>query len=402
MAEFNERQFYGMRCCASLFCSPAAGRRRCDKRWRRNNAARRPRPPIIHRNAAKHRTARRWSRWRLQPPGQRFTTPSTALRRPLLAYLRGAVSGGVEPDRQCDGHGFGRHEQQRDHADIRPQHCLRHAGVERRIRQLDQRQRPTQFAQCGPTTPAPAAGATASSKTTALGVRPARPAQPQLPMPMWAPTAICTSWPSSRRAACTLRRGMKTEGLFSFQYGRIEFEAQVPEAQGFWPAFWLMGNNIATVNWPACGEMDVMERMNAASLARLERGIDPRHRLYRQQSRHTYDFPSGQTAAAWHTYGMIWSKGSVAYYVDDPTNPYVTYTPSSISGLQRALAVRQRPQLHHSQSGRGRHLAGTSEHHAHRFPHRCWWTTCAFTPTEFFNVRAHRFMSMGPRNASFS
>jgi beta-glucanase (GH16 family) len=34
---------------------------------------------------------------------------------------------------------------------------------------------------------------------------------------------------------------------------------------------------------------------------------------------------------------MIWSKGSVAYYVDDPAHPYATYTPSSISGLQGSV-----------------------------------------------------------------
>ena len=34
---------------------------------------------------------------------------------------------------------------------------------------------------------------------------------------------------------------------------------------------------------------------------------------------------------------MIWSKGSVAYYVDDPTQPYVTYTPASISGFSGAV-----------------------------------------------------------------
>ena len=57
---------------------------------------------------------------------------------------------------------------------------------------------------------------------------------------------------------------LKSQGLFSFRYGRVEFRARVPEAQGYWPAAWSMGNNITTVQWPACGEMDILERVNAA------------------------------------------------------------------------------------------------------------------------------------------
>ena len=30
--------------------------------------------------------------------------------------------------------------------------------------------------------------------------------------------------------------------------------------------------------------------------------------------------PTGFSAAAWHTYGMIWTKGEIQYYVDDPSN----------------------------------------------------------------------------------
>jgi beta-glucanase (GH16 family) len=130
---------------------------------------------------------------------------------------------------------------------------------------------------------------------------------------------------------------LKTQGLFSFQYGRIEVRAQVPEAQGFWPAAWLMGNNIATVNWPACGEMDVLERINAATTPDWNEGSIHGTGFTGSNLGTVFNFPSGQTAAGWHTYGMIWSTGSVAYYVDDPTHPYVTYTASSISGLSGAV-----------------------------------------------------------------
>jgi beta-glucanase (GH16 family) len=125
---------------------------------------------------------------------------------------------------------------------------------------------------------------------------------------------------------------MKTQGLFSFQYGRLEFRAQVPEAQGFWPANWLLGNNIANVNWPACGEQDVLERVNAAGSPDWNEGSIHGTGFTGGSGLGTqYDFPTGVTASTFHTYGMIWSPGSVSYYVDDYTHPYVTYTPSSLS-----------------------------------------------------------------------
>jgi beta-glucanase (GH16 family) len=130
---------------------------------------------------------------------------------------------------------------------------------------------------------------------------------------------------------------LKSQGLFSFQYGRIEFRALVPEAQGLWPAAWLLGNNIATVNWPACGEQDVLERVNAAKAPDWNEGSVHGPGFTGDAGLGTvFNFPNGQTAAQWHTYGMIWTKGSIAYYVDDPSQPYVTYTTSSLSKLSGA------------------------------------------------------------------
>ena len=127
---------------------------------------------------------------------------------------------------------------------------------------------------------------------------------------------------------------LKTQGLLSFQYGRFEVRAQVPEAQGFWPAAWLLGNNIATLNWPACGEQDVLERVNAALTPDWNAGsIHGPNFTGGTGLGLEYYFPNGETAAQWHTYGMVWSLGSVAYYIDDPAKPYATFTPSSLTPL---------------------------------------------------------------------
>jgi beta-glucanase (GH16 family) len=130
---------------------------------------------------------------------------------------------------------------------------------------------------------------------------------------------------------------LKTQGLFSFQYGRIEFRAMVPEAQGFWPANWLLGNNITNIQWPACGEQDVLERVNGPGTPDWNQGSIHGTGFTGADLGTTYYFPTGVTAGTFHTYGMIWSPGSVSYYVDDPTSPYVTYTPSSLSGLSGAV-----------------------------------------------------------------
>ncbi len=131
---------------------------------------------------------------------------------------------------------------------------------------------------------------------------------------------------------------LKSQGLFSVQYGRIEFRALVPEAQGFWPAAWLLGNNIVTVDWPASGEQDVLERVNAAKTPDWNEGSIHGVGFTGSDGLGTvFNFPSGQTAAQWHTYGMIWTKGSVAYYVDDPSHRYITYSTADTNKLPGAV-----------------------------------------------------------------
>ncbi len=59
---------------------------------------------------------------------------------------------------------------------------------------------------------------------------------------------------------------LKTQGLRSFTYGKIEARIKIPVGQGLWPAFWMLGQDINTVGWPECGEIDIMEHINNENL----------------------------------------------------------------------------------------------------------------------------------------
>ncbi len=176
---------------------------------------------------------------------------------------------------------------------------------------------------------------------------PCNPANPNAYMGTDGYLHIVAEQPTAGTAVYTSAR-LKTQGLFSFQYGRIEARMMLPESQGMWPAFWLLGSNITTNPWPACGELDVMEHIGGSNTPFGGPGTGPAPGYdwiagsvhggtssAAEKSLGT-NYPSsasnGFSAAAWHTYGMIWSKGQVQYYVDSPTNIYATDTTSNFPG----------------------------------------------------------------------
>jgi beta-glucanase (GH16 family) len=132
---------------------------------------------------------------------------------------------------------------------------------------------------------------------------------------------------------------MKTQNLDNFKYGRIEANIQLPDttSQGLWPAFWSLGTNITTVNWPTCGEDDFME-VWSPTLGGAGTGgnISTIHTQNTdgagvKTNKHTFMFPTGMANnTALHKYGVIWSANMVQHYVDDPTHPFYIATISDL------------------------------------------------------------------------
>jgi beta-glucanase (GH16 family) len=109
---------------------------------------------------------------------------------------------------------------------------------------------------------------------------------------------------------------LKTQGRFSQRYGRFEARIQIPRGQGIWPAFWLLGADIGTVDWPACGEIDIMENV----------GFEPQlvHGTMHGPGisgggglTMAYASPDGKPFAdAFHVYAVEWEASEIRWYVD--------------------------------------------------------------------------------------
>lgn len=104
---------------------------------------------------------------------------------------------------------------------------------------------------------------------------------------------------------------MKTQGLRSFKYGRIEARMKLPAKLGLWPAFWMLGSNIGSVGWPASGEIDVMEQINTNN--------EVLGTVHWQGSNGAYATYGGRTAANvqdWHVYAIEWDANFIRWFVD--------------------------------------------------------------------------------------
>ncbi len=107
-----------------------------------------------------------------------------------------------------------------------------------------------------------------------------------------------------------------TKGKQLFQYGRIEINAKLPAGRGGWPAIWMLGNNIDTTNWPACGEIDIMEHVgfNKDSIFGSVHTKSYNHILGTQTTKGIY-LPNPYTA--FHTYAIEWTAAKIDFWIDD-------------------------------------------------------------------------------------
>lgn len=121
---------------------------------------------------------------------------------------------------------------------------------------------------------------------------------------------------------------LKTQGLFSQTFGRIEARIKIPYGQGLWPAFWMMGSDITTAGWPTCGELDIMENIGREPSI-VHGTIHGPGYINLSNLTAAYTLPGGQKFSDdFHVFTIDWTASAIRFYVDG--NLYETVTPASL------------------------------------------------------------------------
>jgi len=115
---------------------------------------------------------------------------------------------------------------------------------------------------------------------------------------------------------------MNTDDKVSWTYGRFDIRAKLPKGKGSWPAIWMLGENISTVGWPNCGEIDIMEHVGFDD-GRIHASIhteDYNHMNNTQKSGSTFI----ETATdSFHIYSLEWSPTYLHYLIDNESYFFV-------------------------------------------------------------------------------
>jgi Glycosyl hydrolases family 16 len=109
---------------------------------------------------------------------------------------------------------------------------------------------------------------------------------------------------------------LKTEGRRTFGVNTwVEARIQIPQGQGIWPAFWMLGSSISSIGWPSCGEIDIMEIRGQNPFQNLGTmhwaNTDGSHASFGGSFN-----SSVSLAAGFHTFAISRTPTAIRWYVD--------------------------------------------------------------------------------------
>jgi beta-glucanase (GH16 family) len=120
---------------------------------------------------------------------------------------------------------------------------------------------------------------------------------------------------------------LKTQDRFAQTYGRFEARMKLPAGRGMWPAFWMLGADISSVGWPACGEIDIMENVGHESNIAHATIHGPGYSGAAGIGA-PYTLGAGRLSDSFHVFAVEWEPDELRFFVDG--HLYQTLTPANL------------------------------------------------------------------------
>ncbi len=132
-----------------------------------------------------------------------------------------------------------------------------------------------------------------------------------------------------------------TKGKFSFRYGKIEARIKTPYGKGIWPAFWLLGENIGSVGWPSCGEIDIMELIGGGGTneSTVHGTIHwEENGCARHQGGH-FSLAGSRLSDDFHLFGVNWDSHKILFYIDDSVYLEIPLASDALKALKNKFFI---------------------------------------------------------------
>jgi beta-glucanase (GH16 family) len=108
---------------------------------------------------------------------------------------------------------------------------------------------------------------------------------------------------------------LTTKNKGDWKYGKIEVRAKLPAGRGLWPAIWMMPTNSDYGEWPASGEIDIMEHVgyDKDSIFSSLHSKTYNHHIGTQKTKGLF---ITQPYDEFHVYGLEWAPDQIHFLVD--------------------------------------------------------------------------------------
>ncbi len=152
---------------------------------------------------------------------------------------------------------------------------------------------------------------------------------------------------------------LTTDQHRSFTYGRIEARIAMPNANGSWPAFWLLGDacdetstnsynpdqsysDVLPTNWASCGEVDIMEHKNSDQTVVNNIFWDTRTGLFPWTAGMNANYvttANSGNVANFNVYAIEWDASYIRWFINGTQTHEIDIRPASLEEFHKPMHV---------------------------------------------------------------